>query len=369
MPSAWAGELFHRIAVPRLPGTAALGPVEDAIAERLQAIGLEVERAAFQASPRPLMAGSIAGAALGWVALGLAPLLVISVPGWPVAVIGVAALAFVALLAQGVAAGHLSIAGSEVPAVNLVATCGAPALWLLAHSDSKSQRFSLRGRVLATAALGFGTVGLVALLGWRLAGPLPWWAVLPAMLLSIGGGAVLSLGAPRNGSPGGVDNATGVVAALVAAESLAGRTDVGVLVTGAEEFGMAGARAWVEGGAPGGVFVNFDGVDGRGAYRLTAHRARGAPAGSLTDSDVRSALTDAFAAAGAGVAPGNLPIGTFVDGMVLGRAGMPGVTVSRGDWHTLGVVHTARDSADRVDLTAAIEAGEVAAAAVRRLLG
>jgi hypothetical protein len=43
--------------------------------------------------------------------------------------------------------------------------------------------------------------------------------------------------------------------------------------------------------------------------------------------------------------------------------------LSRGDWHTLGVVHTARDSADRVDLAAAIEAGRVAAVAARRLLG
>ncbi len=346
-----------------------MGPVEDAIAERLDAMGFEVERAAFTASPQPLVAASIAGAALGWVALGIAPLLVIPVPGWPVAVMGVAALALVALLAQGVGAGHLSIAGGEVPAVSLVARRGAPALWLVAHSDSKSQRLSLRGRVLATVALGLGTVGLVGLLGWRLAGPLPWWAVLPAVALSLVGGAALSLGAPRNGSPGAVDNATGVVAALVAAESLADRRDVGVLVTGAEEFGMAGARAWVEQGGPGGAFVNFDGVDGRGAFRLTPHRARGASGSPLTERAVRGALTDAFAAAGARVARGNLPIGTFVDGMVLGRAGMAGVTVSRGDWHTLGVVHTARDSADRVDLAAAIEAGRVAAVAARRLLG
>ena len=41
----------------------------------------------------------------------------------------------------------------------------------------------------------------------------------------------MSLSAPRNDSPGAVDNATGVIAALVAADVLRDRTDIGVLIT------------------------------------------------------------------------------------------------------------------------------------------
>ena len=48
----------------------------------------------------------------------------------------------------------------------------------------------------------------------------------------------MSLSAPRDDSPGAVDNATGVIAALVAAAELVDRSDVGVLVTDAEELGM-----------------------------------------------------------------------------------------------------------------------------------
>jgi len=59
----------------------------------------------------------------------------------------------------------------------------------------------------------------------------------------------------------------------------------------------------------------------------------------------------------------------LVDGVVLARAGMPGVTVSRGDWSTLGVVHTAADAPERLDPAAAVQAGRAVAAALCRHLG
>ncbi len=365
MPPAWAGELIARIAVPRLPGSKALNQVEQIIAERLAAMGYAVARQPFAASARRLTAVAVGGAALGWSTLGIAPLLMLPFPAWPAVLVGAAALGLAGLLVWGVAAGRLAVGGPEVAVANLVATRGAVTLWLVAHADSKAQRFSLAGRVLAVAAAGIGTLGLAALLAGRLAGPVPWWAALPVAAVALLGGAALSLGAPQDRSPGAVDNASGVVAALVAAEQLRDRADVGVLITSAEEFGMLGAEAWVRGGGSGGTFINFDGVDSRGAYRLQLHPTRR----SARAVALRGALQVALAATGHRVVTARLPMGTFVDGAVLARADMPGVTLSRGDWVTLGVVHTPRDEAARLDPAAAVVAGEAAAAATRRLLG
>ena len=76
-------ELFAALAVPRLPGSEALAAVERDVAAALEALGFEVELAGFDASPRRLAAASVAGAALGWVSLGLAPLLLLARGGGP----------------------------------------------------------------------------------------------------------------------------------------------------------------------------------------------------------------------------------------------------------------------------------------------
>src|SRR4029077_6602046 len=65
-------------------------------------------------------------------------------------------------------------------------------------------------------------IALVAVLG-----------ALPSMLCFVG-----------NRSNGAVDNASGVVAALLASQSEAAPRDLGVVITSGEELGLAGARAW-----------------------------------------------------------------------------------------------------------------------------
>jgi Zn-dependent M28 family amino/carboxypeptidase len=173
-------------------------------------------------------------------------------------------------------------------------------------------------------------------------------------------------------SPGAVDNASGIIAVLVAAELAREGLDVGVLITGAEEYGMEGARAWTAATARrGAVFVNFDGLDDRGAFNLMRHE----PAGDEASPEAVSATAvfDTVAAAlhdhGHPLRRSRLPLGIFVDGSVLARAGMVGVTVSRGDWHTLGVVHTPRDTADRTGTQSAVEAGRLVHQALGKLLG
>jgi len=192
--------------------------------------------------------------------------------------------------------------------------------------------------------------------------------VAPAVLLTAIGGAALSRGVVSNYSPGAVDNATGVVAALVAAEHLRHRHDVAVLVTGAEEFAMAGARAWVTTNGASGSFVNFDGIDSVGKYRVMIHGSRAS--GSVDRCrEIAHAVAHALVSSGTEVVRRGLPPGVLVDGVALSRAGMPGVTVSRGSWQTLQVVHTRSDRSERVDVGAAVSAGVATAKAVETLLG
>ncbi|UCG85127.1 MAG: M28 family peptidase [Gemmatimonadota bacterium] len=359
---------FDRIAVPRIAGSQPLTGVESAITARLEQLGYSVELQRFKTSPRALTAVALFGAACGWVALTLAPFLVVDLPGWPILLTGLAAYALAAFLAVGIAGGMIPLSTAEVEAANVWARRGcSPKFWLVAHSDSKGQGLSLAGRVLAVGVLGSGLALFTIALAARAFTPLPWWAAVAPVLLTAVGGAVLSRGAVSNDSPGAVDNATGVIAALVAAERLSNRDDVGVLITGAEEFAMAGARAWVAAGRAQGDFINFDGLDSCGKYRITRHGRRGGATGDRS-AKVAVALAVALAEARGELARRGLPAGVLVDGVVLQKGGMGGATVSRGGWSTLRVVHTSADSAERVEIGSALIAGESAARAVEALL-
>ena len=367
----WADALFHRMAVPRLPGSAAVREVEDLIADRLTTTGYHVERQAFRTSPARLRAVGVVGAGLGWCALALFPLLVLPFPGYVVAATGTAALTMVALVGVGVAQRRPADPATVV-ANNIVATRSAnPVCWLVAHSDSKAQRLSLRGRVVAFAALGLGTAGMAVCVIARVAGPMHVGVVAPWILLALAGGAAMSVSWSAGDSPGAVDNASGIIAVLVAAELARDGLDVGVLITGAEEYGMEGARAWTATAGPQGVFVNFDGLDDRGAFNLMRHKPAGggAPPGTVSATAVFDTVAAALHDHGHALRRSRLPLGIFVDGSVLAGAGMAGVTVSRGDWHTLGVVHTPRDTADRTGTRSAVEAGRLVHQALGKLFG
>ncbi len=194
---------------------------------------------------------------------------------------------------------------------------------------------------------------------------MPW---LPTVLVSaplVVSGGLLSRSTPRNTSPGAVDNATGIVAVLVAAEALRDRRDVGVLITGAEEFAMAGARVWAATARTTAPFVNIDGIDARGAYRVAPHRPAGRHRTDGGERQMAYAIRAELVRRGGTVRVAPLPPGILVDGWVLARAGQPGVTVSRGDAATLRIVHTRRDDARRAPIEAAVDAGRAVAAAVR----
>lgn len=348
--------LAEKIVGPRAVGSEALGRATEAVAAELARLGFTVQRQSFDTSARRLAAVSLVGAGLGWIALASTLLLVLTMPAWAAPVLGVGGLGLVGLLAHGVNAGYLPSGMPVLQATNLIATRGTPRAWLVAHLDSKSQAFSLLTRVVAVVLAVGGTLGLLALLVVRLWGPLPWTVVALVSLPMLVGGGVLSRSAPGDDSPGAVDNASGVLALLAAARELRERTDIGLLVTSAEELGLEGARAWVAEQQAVGSFVNIDSIDGRGAFRVAVH---GTAAGELGRR-----VADELRAAGWSASLGALPPGVLVDGVVLARADMRGITVSRGDLATLGAVHTPGDRLERLDFGAV---AATARAAVRAL--
>ncbi len=365
----WA-ELFSRLSVPRLPGSAALADVEALVAARLTDMGYVVSRTRFSASDRSLVAASVGGAGLGWISLLISPFLVLDVAGWAVTATGLGAIALVGLLVFGFHQGELRVGVTEVTAENISAVRGEePRLWLVAHSDSKAQAFSLASRVVAVMGLSVGSILIVVALCLRPFILLPWWLVVPGATAAVLGGAALSRATATNESPGAVDNATGIVAALYAAQQLAARSDVGVLITGAEEYGMTGARVWAASGDRNCAFVNFDGIDSRGDPRISAHVPGRRRRSAGVSRELALAVGARLAARGHRVIRNSLPPGVLVDGVALAKAGMSGVTLSRGDWQTLSVVHSARDSAERVNVAAALEFGRAAAGAVMDVLG
>lgn len=355
----WADALFRQIAVPRPVGAAAVTAVEEEIASRLRAFGYDAAWQEFTVGPGRLAALSHAMRLAALHAIVTGAILWETSDRWTGAVVWVAGLAAITAVSEWWARRPPS--SPAWPARNLVATRSpSPRAWLVAHSDTKAQTVSLQGRIVGVAWLVVGEAALGACVVGAGSGSVPRAAVAAAVAIVVV--AAWRLGGPplRGESAGAVDNASGIVAALVAAEASADRDDVGVLITGAEELGMMGARAWVAGGPPGRYFVNFDGLDDHGPFNIMVH-------GGPDSRRVRAALAAALAPNAVRRAP--LPLGVFVDGGVLGAAGMAGVTVSAGTWETLRVIHTEADQPERTGAGRAVAAGAAAARAMGAILG
>jgi len=383
-PQDWR-RLFEEISISRLASTDNCTAVVTKIAGVLVEFGYRVQLREFVAGPERLVAGSVFGVLLivGSVIAAATLLAVPSATRVPGVMVALVVLVLVAGLPGAVealvAGGRLyapwvgSLLGYRLVArgvstANITAVKRAdPRVWLVAHSDSKVQRSSLATRMVAVRLVEVGAL-LLALSG-AFGSLKAHRAVLTAgtvlgAALAVAGGAVLATAGIDDGSPGAIDNATGIVAALAAAKQLGDRDDVGILITGAEELAMAGARQWVRDGACGRLFVNFDGVDGRGRYVLSVHR--GASPGSART--LASRLRDTLGREDARIVK-YITFGMFVDGMILAKAGLAGVTVQRGTFAgTAGVAHTPRDVASRVDIEGALRAGRAAASAIESCL-
>jgi len=375
------------LAFPRRVGTPGEAAATQAVTDRLTSFGYAVERQPFECST-----GAEAAFAL---LIGLGQVLVIltfwAYSGPPgLALLPAAALALLLInanrvsrwAAAGVLAPNAGVwqrglgrLGRRYATVNLIARSAAvrpdaPHLFLMAHWDSKSQALPLAVRMglmtLAGAAgSAFAALSLLRLV-WpdvtslaALCGLLALVSAVPVLLLYLVGSG--------NASPGAVDNASGLGLLLHLAEHLRAEPPgmaVTFLATGAEEFGVLGAAAYVQAAQARGEFqpaarlhvLNLDGVGADGPLAYVA--AEATPLTGL----VRAACK------ALGLSIGRLPLmGAMFDHLPFADAGLDALSlVSTG--RATHSAHTPADSADKLSLAGFGRAGEVVLQVVQQLL-
>jgi hypothetical protein len=351
---------------PRPAGSDSEARAREYCVGRLQALGFDVHEEPFEYSAFVGRWGTPLGGAVATAVLLAASLAGrANAPGVALAVLalggGVLGLAARALARDGV----LTFPAQRRRGVNVVAVRrgGTPAVWLMAHLDSKSQPVPILARAAGITLVGLTwSAGLVIAAvqlsgsGTRLSSA---WTLLAAVAL-VGAIPVIATTVGSR-SPGALDNASGVATVLAAAEEAPG-ADVGVCLTSAEELGLAGARAWVRNTArrgPG-TAINCDGVDDSGATTCMY-------SGRRPDALVR-ALLEAAERAGTSVRAHRLLPGVLTDGVALADAGWRVVTLSKGTLRTLARIHTPRDRAEAISGAGIAEVARVIAETLRARL-
>jgi hypothetical protein len=213
-------------------------------------------------------------------------------------------------------------------------------VWLVAHLDTKSQPVPILVRAVAIVLSAAIWVAAIVLAVAQLAGVAQSTTdgLWPTLVI-FGLVAALPVAGTTVGvrSKGAVDNASGVATVLRVAELLPPSAHIGILLTSAEELGLAGARAWARdnpgvSGSDRRIALNCDGVDDVG--RVRAMYSGSAPAALL--ATVRSATSGR-------VAVNRLIPGILTDGVALADAGWETITLSKGALSTLLRIHSTRD--------------------------
>ena len=369
MPSATPEATLARVVrhldaiatAPRPVGSDAERRARAHCAAELRAVGFTIAERPFEYSGLPGRWGTPIGGVLSGATLALAGHL-----GWrggEASVLAVLLLSLAAIAGGGLWLGRRGVLDASVlreRAVNLEATRGAewPLVWLVAHVDSKSQPVPMALRVAGIVGSGVAWIaallvaalslaGIDAAVAWPLVSALGVLSAVPVALTTVG-----------TDSPGAVDDASGVATVLAAAAALPREAVVGVLITSAEELGLAGARAWVrqagERAQTPGVVLNCDGMDDAGALVVMT-----------TGRHERATAALRRAALGRGVALGvrRLVPGILVDAVAFADAGWSAATLSRGTTRTLRRIHTRNDRRELLDGRGAAEGALVMAEA------
>ena len=342
------------LSLSREAGTPEAALARDVVAAHLTGIGYKVTIQKFTFAPSSLRAFPFFGAGLGALALILLPVLGSSrVPAWLALGLWIAGLVALVIVAAGIGLGWVPLGEPMREDANLIATRGgaSPRRWVVAHLDSKAQGHSMAGRLVAVWTVGSAVAGLTLLSLLRLNGALaPWWLALGATLALLAG-VLAGRGRLRGRSLGARDNGTGVVAALAAAEA-SSDPSVGILITGAEEFGLVGARVFARLGSDLGQseFVNVDTVDQEGRLYLVSHNASGAR--------LARTLEPRLTHLGLPIRHRRLPLGIFVDSAPLANAHAAAVTIGRLTWGTLRRIHTPADTPDGLSFETAERVGK-----------
>jgi hypothetical protein len=352
-------------ATPRPTGKAAIAKARERVALELRGLGYDVRERSFEFSgfpgelATPLMGGAAAiiiGLAGRWGAEGRGPA--------PLILLAVGSLALYGAGAWLARRGVLEAPVLRRRGVNLEATRpdgSVPTMWLAAHLDSKWQRVPTLVRTAGVVLVMLGyllTLGLsvIAAAGGHTA--FFFWAI--AAIVTLAGAIPVVLSTVGSGSPGALDNASGVVTVIAAARQLGNVSGVGILITDAEELGLAGARAWSrESGTT--TVLNCDGVDDIGEIQVMFSGRR--PAHLI------GAVDRATAGTGIGHRAGRLIPGVLTDSVAFTDAGFPSVTFARGSLRSLLRVHTSRDDLAHLRGTGIAETATLMAATVRELGG
>lgn len=298
-----------------------------------------LRRAGFATSERPfkysafpgLWATPVAGvvavlAAIGfYVGRTFPDVLAVTVASLVVVLVGLS------LVGRGV----LTVSSTQRWATNLEATRfgSPPSVWLVAHLDSKWQPVSMIMRVIGVIGT---TIGLVACFALAvLADRTSDAAALIVLLVTCAAAVPLMLSIVGDRNHGTLDNASGVAAVLEAIELMPRDARVGVLISDAEELGLAGARAWAR-SRPSGVALNCDSVDDDGPLTVMFSRSR--------PSALIARVEAAAKAEGEPFRSFRLIPGILTDSVALASYGWQTVTLSRGRLRTLQRIHTSRDT-------------------------
>jgi len=141
-------------------------------------------------------------------------------------------------------------------------------------------------------------------------------------------------------SPGAVDNASALITILMTIDQLPRDAAVGVVFPDAEEYGLVGARVIARDRAElfqDAAIINLDGMDDVGPATVFAHRP-----GPVGTAVARALEANRWRW---------LPV--VVDGVALRRVGRECATILKGGVATMLIVHTPRDTVDRVRLDGA----------------
>ncbi|HSM35492.1 MAG TPA: M28 family peptidase [Longimicrobiales bacterium] len=374
-----ARDAIRALAVPRMTGTPGAERVERWIRRRFERLGYDTRILPFTFSTLPARWGPPLVAALALIGSVAAAAALIG--GRPLAAAAALAVPVLAALAAARLAPRLvaRLPWGRLEARNLVFTRpgGRPRYVIAAHRDSKSQPVSTAARLAAGLVTGIGAAALGVLVVHGLAGLVaaamgawaearvpetlmgaarevfgpflaldpPGFLVVICALVAAGGAAVLAFSWAGNDSPGALDNATGIAAALGLAERLAERDDIVYLITDAEELGLAGARAV----APETVTllgaINLDGLDDDGPVHLVERygfpRRGRAP-------HLAAALLTAADALDVDAVRHDAPLGLILEHAAYNDAGVPSLTVLKGRRRALGRIHRPADTAESI---------------------
>jgi len=222
-------------------------------------------------------------------------------------------------------------APAVINGINLIAPpirqSAHPPIWLVAHYDSKGQPISMAIRLIGFGMLAVGVLAFLI-------------ALIPALVLLAVAFVIVSQNRVTDNSPGALDNATALVTIFMTIDQLPRESSVGVIFPDAEEYGLVGARALATDHPArfeGAAVVNLDSLDDAGRVTAFLHRAGAVGVGVAQALHARRWRW--------------LPV--IVDGIALAPVTRECVTIMKGNWRTMRIVHRPEDAAARVRLDGA----------------